>query len=138
MKPVLKIEGNAVYGVDQDCLSDKKKMNNLDMRGEWQTGSPEETDGEEGCLREKMRKLTGRWYEEKKQLHQTGTRGEGICVALLDTGLYPHPDLAGRIRAFWDFKKGECSCLDENGHGTQAGEPIPYDENKKLVNLVKL
>lgn len=31
--------------------------------------------------------------------------GKGVTIAIVDTGIYPHPDLAGRIIAFKDFIK---------------------------------
>ncbi|QOX64751.1 S8 family peptidase [Anoxybacterium hadale] len=47
-----------------------------------------------------------------------GTTGKGIGVAVLDTGIYPHPDLAGRLTAFQDFIGNKTTPYDDNGHGT--------------------
>ncbi len=44
-------------------------------------------------------------------------KGSGITVALLDTGIRPVPDLAGRILASADFTS-EGDGLDRYGHGT--------------------
>ncbi|PKM47226.1 MAG: peptidase S8 [Firmicutes bacterium HGW-Firmicutes-8] len=55
-------------------------------------------------------------------------QGEGIGIAILDTGIYPHPDLTSpqnRIIAFKDFIKGRSKPYDDNGHGTHcAGDAV--------------
>jgi len=50
--------------------------------------------------------------------------GKGIGVAVLDTGVYNHPDLSGRISAFKDFIKNINSPYDDNGHGTHVAGDI--------------
>ena len=53
------------------------------------------------------------------QVWNLGLRGEGIRIAILDTGLDPqHPDFAGRIAAMTSFVGGDGS--DDNGHGTHV------------------
>jgi len=48
-----------------------------------------------------------------------GYRGQGIKIAIVDTGLDPeHPDFAGRIAAGKGFTGG--SYVDDNGHGTHV------------------
>ena len=50
-------------------------------------------------------------------------QGQGIGIAILDTGIYPHPDLTApqnRIIAFKDFIKGRSKPYDDNGHGTHC------------------
>ena len=46
-----------------------------------------------------------------------------IGIAILDTGIYPHPDFTrrNRIIAFHDFVNGRHSPYDDNGHGTFVG-----------------
>lgn len=51
------------------------------------------------------------------KLWENGLTGEGIGVALLDTGVNDHPDLAGRIVASADLT-GEGTFTDSYGHGT--------------------
>lgn len=48
--------------------------------------------------------------------------GQNITVAVLDTGIAPHPDLNGRILAFRDFTGTSEQALffDDNGHGTHV------------------
>ena len=42
-------------------------------------------------------------------------------VAILDTGLYPHPDFKDRIVGWYDAIGHEAYPVDPNGHGTQEG-----------------
>lgn len=59
---------------------------------------------------------------QKKQ----GLTGKGINIAILDTGVYRHPDLiqpCNRIVAFKDFINHRKLPYDDNGHGTHiAGD----------------
>lgn len=53
-----------------------------------------------------------------------GLRGEGVKVAVLDTGVdAAHPDLAGRIAATANFT-GDASAQDGHGHGTHVASII--------------
>ena len=47
-----------------------------------------------------------------------GVYGEGVGVAVLDTGIYPHPDFDNRIVAFYDFLHNQRNAYDDCGHGT--------------------
>lgn len=55
-----------------------------------------------------------------------GLTGKGIHIAILDTGVFPHPDLTrpvNRIIAFKDFINHRKQPYDDNGHGTHiAGD----------------
>ncbi len=55
-----------------------------------------------------------------------GLTGKGINIAVLDTGVFPHPDLVrpvNRIVAFKDFVNHRKRPYDDNGHGTHiAGD----------------
>ena len=46
--------------------------------------------------------------------------GKGVGVAVLDTGIYPHPDFAGRLFFFRDIKNGRRAPYDDNSHGTHV------------------
>ncbi len=48
--------------------------------------------------------------------------GNGICTAILDTGIACHPDLSSRITAFGNFtdRAPETVCGDDSGHGTHV------------------
>ncbi|RAS82032.1 S8 family peptidase [Priestia endophytica] len=50
--------------------------------------------------------------------------GEGINVAVLDTGVYPHVDLDGRIIAFKDVINNRTKPYDDNGHGTHCAGDV--------------
>lgn len=55
------------------------------------------------------------------RLVKEGVTGQGVTVALLDTGVYDHPDLAGRVVHCEDFSAEngtEAHCADTFGHGT--------------------
>ena len=49
-----------------------------------------------------------------------GVTGRGVTVAVIDTGIHPHPDLEGRIVAFRDFIRNKKEPYDDNGHGTHC------------------
>ncbi len=54
-------------------------------------------------------------------MHASGIRGQGVGIAILDTGIYPHPDFTmpgNRIAAFVDIVNGRNAPYDDNGHGT--------------------
>ncbi len=47
--------------------------------------------------------------------------GKGICIGIVDSGVYPHPDLLrpkNKIKKFIDLIKGYKHPYDDNGHGT--------------------
>jgi len=50
--------------------------------------------------------------------YERGCFGQGIGIAVLDTGVYMHPDLQGQISMFRDYVNGRNVCYDDNGHGT--------------------
>jgi len=53
----------------------------------------------------------------------TRLTGAGVTVAVLDTGVYPHPDLTkpvNRLVAFKDFVANQPKSYDDNGHGTHV------------------
>lgn len=46
--------------------------------------------------------------------------GQGIGVAVLDTGISLHPDFDDRICCFQDIVRGNKMIYDDNGHGTHV------------------
>jgi serine protease AprX len=49
--------------------------------------------------------------------------GKNVAIAILDTGIYAHPDLTvpqNRIVAFYDVIQGKTKPYDDNGHGTHV------------------
>lgn len=58
------------------------------------------------------------------QVWKAGLTGEGVDVAVLDTGVdTDHPDLRGKVTAAVDFTT-EGTTVDGNGHGTHVGSII--------------
>ena len=53
-----------------------------------------------------------------------GITGKGVGVAVLDTGIYLHEDLKGKIQGFKDFVHGKKLPYDDNGHGTHVSAMI--------------
>jgi serine protease AprX len=63
---------------------------------------------------------------------QYGVTGQGIGVAILDSGIAPHPDLAGRIVASVDLTSGLpgeplVAPADPGGHGTHVAGLVAGD-----------
>ncbi|GHH99614.1 S8 family peptidase [Neobacillus kokaensis] len=52
--------------------------------------------------------------------NRTKLTGKGVTIAVVDTGIYPHQDLAGRITGFVDFVNNRTDPYDDNGHGTHC------------------
>ncbi|MCW3489676.1 S8 family peptidase [Dethiobacter alkaliphilus] len=53
-------------------------------------------------------------------LWDEGYTGKGIVIAVLDTGIYNHPDLQNRILDFKDLINDNTNPYDDNGHGTHV------------------
>lgn len=49
-----------------------------------------------------------------------GYTGQGVTIAIVDTGIYPHQDFQNRIIGFKDYINGRTSAYDDNGHGTHC------------------
>ncbi|MFC4401978.1 S8 family peptidase [Gracilibacillus xinjiangensis] len=56
--------------------------------------------------------------------NNTTLTGKGTKVAVIDTGIYPHADLSGRITDFVDFINGRSEPYDDNGHGTHCAGDV--------------
>lgn len=56
--------------------------------------------------------------------YEQGIYGRNIGVAVLDTGIFPHQDLQGRIRFFRDYISHREKAYDDNGHGTHISGMI--------------
>lgn len=56
----------------------------------------------------------------KQKAACAGLTGKGVGVAVLDTGICPHPDFGARIKVFRDFLKNKKEPYDDNGHGTHV------------------
>lgn len=57
-----------------------------------------------------------------------GYSGSGVNVCVLDTGVFDHKMLDGRIDFFMDTVSGRSRCYDDNGHGTHVCGIISADD----------
>ncbi|SDW80289.1 serine protease AprX [Marininema mesophilum] len=70
-----------------------------------------------------------------------GLTGKGVTVAVLDSGIYPHPDFtypSNRIKGFKDFVHDHEKPYDDNGHGTHVAGCIAgngYSSNGKYKGI---
>ena len=56
--------------------------------------------------------------------HARGITGRGVTVAVIDTGIYPHPDVYNQIIGFKDFINNRRFAYDDNGHGTHCAGDV--------------
>lgn len=57
---------------------------------------------------------------QAQEVYRQGYTGKGIRIAVLDTGVYAHRDLKGRIAVFQNFMGENQALRDDNGHGTHV------------------
>lgn len=59
------------------------------------------------------------------QVHQSGNRGAGIKVGIIDSGIdYNHPDLSPNYKGGYNFIEDNNDPLDDCGHGTHVAGTI--------------
>jgi subtilisin len=64
----------------------------------------------------------------------TGNQGEGIKVAVIDTGInYLHEDLQANYKGGYDFVNKDADPFDDNGHGTHCAGVIAAADNDIAV-----
>ncbi len=54
------------------------------------------------------------------QVHQQGYTGKGIHIAIVDSGLSPHPDYRNRILGWYDALHSSPIPYDDSGHGSHV------------------
>lgn len=64
-----------------------------------------------------VKDAVGYWCED---IYYRKYLGQGVGVAVLDTGIMPHPDFGNRIIGFSDFVSGRTRIYDDSGHGTHV------------------
>ena len=73
--------------------------------------------------------------------HDKGYKGEGITIAIIDTGVSPHEDLVkpnNRIIGFNDIVNRKTEPYDDNGHGTHVAGIIAgngYSSKGKYIGV---
>lgn len=112
---MLIIDGNSIYEVDMECL----KRKHLDF----------------GTI------YGNHYSKDQENIHYSGriirkTRytGKGINIAILDTGIYPHPDFKTRILTFQDMIHKKSAPYDTNGHGTHEAGTKNFIYKKGIVS----
>lgn len=74
-------------------------------------------------------------------IHKSGITGKNITIAVMDSGLYPHPDItSSRIPAFIDLISGFPNPYDDFSHGTHvsgiiASSRIGIAPNSNIISI---
>lgn len=55
-----------------------------------------------------------------ESLWDQGYKGQGVTIAVIDTGIAPHPDYNDRVKGFKDWVAGKTEHYDDQGHGTHV------------------
>ena len=105
---IIETKNNILY--DNDELSFYTQLSDL-------TTNREDERFEERLLTLKEVSIMVGAFEQK----ENGYIGNGVTVAIIDSGIYPHPDLTepdNKIIAFKDFVNDYNKPYDDTGHGT--------------------
>jgi hypothetical protein len=63
-------------------------------------------------------------------VHDSGNRGDGVKVAIVDTGIdYTHPDLDGNYVGGFDFVNNDGDPMDDHGHGTHVAGTVAAEDD---------
>jgi subtilisin len=70
-------------------------------------------------------------------VHQSGNRGDGVRVAIVDSGIdCTHPDLGANCAGGIDLVNDDNDPMDDNGHGTHvAGTVAAQDDESGVVGV---
>jgi hypothetical protein len=70
-------------------------------------------------------------------VHSTGNKGNGVKVAILDSGIdYTHPELQDNYAGGYDFVNDDDDPMDDNGHGTHVAGTIAALDNNDDSSVV--
>jgi subtilisin family serine protease len=96
-----------------------------------------EADGEVRAIDTELDNVWGVKRIGAGLVHDSGNRGDGIRVAIVDTGIdYTHPDLDGNYAGGFDFVNNDSDPMDDHGHGTHcAGTVAAEDDGVGVVGV---
>ncbi len=100
------VEG-VYYDVDVKAVDDVEMPSMPDLYSSTAT-----TASEESLWNLQSLNVSGVWKK--------GYTGEGVRIAIIDTGVSPHEDFGDRIVGFRDFINNKTQVYDDNGHGTHV------------------
>lgn len=89
-----------------------------------------EMDGEVHTLDAELDNSWGVKHIGAGTVHDSGNKGTGVTVAILDTGIdYSHPDLNDNYIDGYDFANDDSDPMDDNGHGTHCAGIVAAEDN---------
>jgi subtilisin family serine protease len=96
-----------------------------------------ERDGEVHTLDDELDNSWGVTRIGAGTVHDSGNKGSGVKVAILDTGIdYEHSDLDGNYKGGYDYVNNDAYPMDDNGHGTHcAGIVAAEDDGAGVVGV---
>ena len=63
-------------------------------------------------------------------VHDSGNRGDGVRVAIVDTGIdYTHPELSSNYVGGYDFVNADTDPMDDHNHGTHVAGTVAAKDN---------
>lgn len=115
------IDGLTVkFSPDSQELKDYLGKIGVSMTKERKVFIPEPMEMQEPKPAEPTKLNTANQLLNIQKLREEGLTGKGVGVAILDTGVAPHPDLEDHIGGFYDLVSDHKKPFDNNRHGTHV------------------